>query len=31
MEKYIDLLRLIVKNFSIDNNHEFSLSLSNIF
>ena len=23
MEKYIDLLRLIIKNFNIDNNHEF--------
>ena len=23
MEKYIDLLRVIIKNFNIDNNHEF--------
>ena len=23
MEKYIDLLRLIIKNFNIDNNPEF--------
>ena len=23
MEKYIDLLRLIIKNFNIDNNNEF--------
>ena len=23
MEKYIDLLRVITKNFNIDNNHEF--------
>ena len=23
MEKYIDLLRVIIRNFNIDNNHEF--------
>ena len=23
MVKYIDLLRVIIKNFNIDNNHEF--------
>ena len=23
MDKYIDLIRVIIKNFNIDNNHEF--------
>ena len=30
MEKYIDLLRVIIKNFNIDNNPEFDDIIKNI-
>ena len=29
MEKYIDLLRVIIKNFNIDNNQEFDDMIKN--